>query len=109
MITKAFKLPKCLVLSGPSGCGKSAVGEVLAKMLRSLGLRAAFVDADDFHLPAIKRRTSTQVVPIPEEERTNWLGRIGCATWDWVRINDVTVLACSSLRSWFRQSTLATL
>lgn len=85
------------VVMGVSGCGKTTVGQALA---RELGW--AFVDADDLHPEANVRKMAAGVA-LADEDRWPWLDRI---VEELRRIGaggGHAVLACSALRSSYRE------
>jgi carbohydrate kinase (thermoresistant glucokinase family) len=86
----------CLVLMGVSGCGKTTVGRTLA---RRTGW--PFLDADDLHSAEAVRRM-TEGLPLTDDDRWPWLGRVA----DWIgerhRAGEPAVVACSALKRAYR-------
>ncbi len=78
---------------GVSGVGKSTVGRLLADRLG-----AAFLDADDFHLPdsVAKMRAGT---PLEEADRAPWLARLHDVLAEHAGDHRSAVLACSALKA----------
>ena len=76
---------------GVSGCGKTAVGQILAERLD-----AVFVEGDSLHSPEAVGKMS-QSIPLTEDERVPWLGRIR-VKMNQLRMQSKTgVVACSAL------------
>lgn len=82
-----------LVVMGVSGCGKSHVGAAVA---RQLGL--PLVEGDEFHSEA-NRALMQQGIPLTDENRADWLDRLG----DELRRHPAgAVLTCSALKRSYR-------
>lgn len=96
----ATPAPSVLV-TGVAGAGKSTVGRALAARL---GRR--FVDADDHHPPANRRRMAAGT-PLTEEDRAPWLAALGDVLAAAEESGEPVVLAVSALRRAHR-SRLAT-
>ncbi len=76
-----------IAVTGVSGAGKSVVGLALAERLGW-----PFRDGDDLHSPAAVRKMASGV-PLTDEDRLPWLGRVG----DWLASVPEGVIACSAL------------
>jgi gluconokinase len=85
-----------IILMGAAGAGKSTVGRNLAN---ELGWR--FVDGDDFH-PADNLDKIRRNLPLTDEDRRPWLGRLRAAITEWVTTGTRVVLATSLLKSNYR-------
>ncbi|MFP5271577.1 gluconokinase [Coleofasciculus sp.] len=86
-----------IIVMGVSGSGKSRVGQTLAQRL---GWQ--FRDADDFHTQAAKEKMK-QAIPLNDQDRQPWLEAIRSAMDRWLMADENTVLACSALKSSYRQ------
>ena len=86
-----------IIVMGVSGSGKSRVGQALAQQL---GWQ--FRDADDFHTPAAKEKMK-QAIPLTDQDRQPWLQAMRVAMDQWLMADENTVLACSALKSKYRQ------
>ncbi|MGQ4648036.1 gluconokinase, GntK/IdnK-type [Lyngbya aestuarii] len=87
-----------IILMGVSGSGKSTVGQALATVL---GWN--FCDADQFHSAAAKEKMS-QGIPLNDQDRSPWLESLQSAIDEWLREEKNRVLACSALKSSYRQT-----
>jgi len=85
-----------IVLMGVAGSGKTTVGRLLAE---SLGWQ--FFDADDFHSPANVEKIRTGI-PLTDEDRAPWLEAMRQAIAGWIVSGIQAVLACSALKSTYR-------
>ncbi|MFI8591832.1 gluconokinase [Dietzia maris] len=90
-----------IVVMGVSGAGKSTVARVIADRLG-----APFLDADDVHPPANRRKLSAGQ-PLTDDDRAPWLA----AVRDGMRERDRStgsgpglVVACSALRRAYRDT-----
>lgn len=81
-----------LVVMGVAGSGKSTFGAALAT-----ALGARFLDADDLH-PAANRRKMDAGTPLDDDDRQPWLDAV--AAWIAARqaAGEACVVACSALR-----------
>ena len=77
---------------GVTGCGKTTIG---SKLARSLGV--LFLDADDFHPEANKKKMSSGT-PLDDSDRIPWLEILR----EELRSNRGCVLACSALKQNYR-------
>lgn len=97
----ARRVPCHVVVMGVAGCGKSTVAWELAGRLGWL-----MGDADDFHSPECINKMASGV-PLDDEDRAPWLGRLNF----WQQIHDGhgsnTVLACSALKRRYREKLAA--
>lgn len=82
---------------GVSGSGKSTVGTALAA---SLGWR--FLDADDFHPPANVAKMAAGT-PLTDDDRWPWLDRLVAQMREVLAEGRSAVLACSALKSAYRE------
>jgi gluconokinase len=85
-----------IVLMGVAGSGKTTVGRLLAE---TLGW--PFFDADDFHSPANIEKIR-QGIPLTDEDRAPWLKAMRQAISGWIVSGIHAVLACSALKSTYR-------
>ena len=81
-----------VVVMGVSGSGKSSIGSALAQRLE-----VPFVDADDLHPPANKRKMASGS-PLVDADRWPWLDAVGAA----LAAQPAIVVACSALRLSYR-------
>ena len=86
-----------VVVMGVSGCGKSTVGAALAN-----ALHWPFLDADDFHPPQNVAKMAAGT-PLTDDDRWPWLDRTVEALRDAAATSGNAVLACSALRSSYRE------
>ena len=89
--------PMIVVVMGVSGSGKSTIGKLLAA-----SLNWDFSDADDFHLVANIEKMS-QGIPLTDTDRQPWLEKLQSAIAQWLLQGKNVVLACSALKSSYRQ------
>lgn len=85
-----------LVVMGVSGSGKSTIGAALAQRLGW-----DFIDGDDFHSEANKRKMASGV-PLTDGDRMPWLQSIAGAIRSRVESGTSAVFACSALRQAYR-------
>lgn len=88
--------PLVIVVMGVSGSGKTAVGSRLAA---ALGF--TFHDADDFHPPENVARMRSGL-PLDDEHRGPWLGRLAELVDESIARRQGIVLACSALARRYR-------
>jgi gluconokinase len=88
--------PVVLIVMGVSGCGKSTVGTLVSRQLQW-----EFSDADWLHPPANVDKMH-RGIPLTDEDRLPWLGKI--AAWiDTRRRSDGGgVITCSALKRRYR-------
>ena len=86
-----------VIVMGVSGSGKSTVGKMLASELNW-----AFTDADSFHSPENVEKMS-QGIPLNDADRMPWLLAIQQAIASWLKEDRNAILACSALKSTYRQ------
>jgi gluconokinase len=90
-----------VVLMGVSGSGKTTIGELLAQRTDS-----QFADADDFHSAKNKAKMAAGT-PLTDEDRQPWLTTLHDLMRGWVSEGVQGILACSALRSQYRQTLAA--
>lgn len=85
-----------VVVMGVSGSGKSTFGTALAN-----AMHARFLDADDLHPPANRRKMAAGMA-LDDADRRGWLNAV--AVWMAKRVEDGEpgVVACSALRRRYR-------
>ncbi|HEX5306063.1 MAG TPA: gluconokinase [Dyella sp.] len=85
-----------VVVMGVSGSGKSSFGAALAN-----AMHARFLDADDLHPPANRRKMAAGIA-LGDADRQPWLDAV--AVWMAKRIahGEPAVVACSALRRRYR-------
>jgi gluconokinase len=86
-----------VVVMGVSGSGKSTIGKLLAA-----SLEWEFSDADDFHSTANIAKMSKGIA-LNDEDRMPWLYQLQKAIALWLIEDKNVVLACSALKSSYRQ------
>ena len=86
-----------VIVMGVVGAGKTTIGQLLADQL---GWN--FADADDFHSPANVDKIR-RGIPLTDEDREPWLESLRKAISDWIASGKDAVLACSALKSSYRQ------
>jgi gluconokinase len=86
-----------LIIMGVSGSGKSTVGRAVAARLG-----CGFSDADDFHSAANKAKMAAGI-PLEDADREPWLQALREAIDAWQAAAADCVLACSALKSRYRE------
>ena len=81
---------------GVSGSGKTTLGEMLSK---ETGW--PFLDGDDFH-PAANKAKMAQGIPLDDTDRAPWLATLHAKIADYVNGGNSMILACSALKSNYR-------
>lgn len=86
-----------VVVMGVSGSGKSTIGSMLAS-----ALHAPFVDADELHSEA-NRRKMAEGVALSDADRKPWLLLCNAQLVRWREDGSPGVLACSALKESYRR------
>jgi gluconokinase len=86
-----------ILVTGVSGSGKTTIGKMLAETLHW-----QFSDADDFH-PATNVKKMSHGIPLSDADRWPWLQALQQAISSWLSTDINVVLACSALKSEYRQ------
>lgn len=94
----ATQTPSSVCLLGVSACGKTTIGKQL-----SSSFEAEFLDADDFHSADAKAKMKSGVA-LTDEDRAPWLARVGEAVAQKTRAKSRVVLACSALKTAYRDT-----
>jgi gluconokinase len=87
-----------IILMGVSGAGKTVVGQALAARLGW-----AFEDADNWH-PAANVEKMRRGIALNDEDRKPWLEALNRGIREWVVNGRNTVLACSALKTRYRET-----
>ena len=85
---------RLFILMGVAGCGKSLYGAELADRVN-----AAFIDADEFHLPANIAKMSAGI-PLTDDDRWPWLDAVAAQM---IAPSGIVFTACSALRRSYRE------
>lgn len=85
---------RLFILMGVAGCGKSLYGAELADRVN-----AAFIDADEFHLPANIAKMSAGM-PLTDDDRWPWLDALAAQM---IIPSGIVFTACSALRKSYRE------
>lgn len=87
---------RAVIVMGVSGCGKSTLG---ARLADALG--CPFLEGDAFHsADAVAKMAGGQ--PLTDLDRWPWLDRLGSAAAESIAAHGIAVLACSALRTVYR-------
>jgi gluconokinase len=86
-----------ILIMGVSGAGKTTIGKLLA-----VSLNWEFSDADNFH-PATNIEKMRLVIPLNDADRMLWLEDLQATIKNWLQENRNVVLACSALKTSYRQ------
>jgi gluconokinase len=90
-----------LILYGVSGAGKTTVGHLLSSRLGW-----CFVDSDDYH-SAANRRKMESGTPLTDEDREPWLKVLHMRMQELIKCDGNAVLACSALKQKYRDLLVA--
>jgi len=85
-----------IIIFGVAGAGKTTVGKLLARELRW-----RFIEADDFH-PAANTEKMRNGLPLTDEDRWPWLGRLRQQIERSLSAGENAILACSALKHSYR-------
>jgi len=91
-----MKYPGVIFVMGVSGSGKSTIGKLLAHELH-----LPFYDGDDYH-PEENVSKMRAGIPLNDEDRSSWLGRLHILALDLVD-KDGGIIACSALKESYRK------
>jgi gluconokinase len=86
-----------ILLMGVSGAGKTTIGKLLAA-----SLNWEFHDADNFHTAANIEKMRCGI-PLNEADRMPWLQDLQAHIKTWLQESKNVVLACSALKTNYRQ------
>ena len=86
-----------VVVMGVAGCGKSTLGRALAAKLG-----CAFIEGDEFHPPASRRKMASGV-PLDDADRWPWLDALAAELGRRAQRGESIVLACSALKYVYRE------
>jgi gluconokinase len=85
-----------IIICGVAGAGKTTIGQLLAQELEW-----KFYDADDFHSVANIAKMKSGV-PLTNEDRQPWLGKLRELVQECLIAGKNAVLACSALKKTYR-------
>lgn len=86
-----------VILMGVTGAGKTTVGQALAEELHW-----KFADGDDYH-SAVNIAKMRAGISLTDSDRVPWLASLRTAINGWLAAGESVVLACSALKSAYRQ------
>ena len=86
-----------VVVMGVSGCGKSCVGESIANHVGGY-----LIEGDQYHPPANIEKMSAGI-PLDDDDRADWLTRLGQELVSALESHPYPVLTCSSLKRKYRE------
>lgn len=86
-----------MIVMGVTGAGKTTIGELFAAQLGW-----EFVDADSFH-SALNKEKIHQGIALTDADRAPWLQSMRDAITRWIADKQNVALACSALKSTYRQ------
>jgi gluconokinase len=86
-----------VIVMGVVGSGKTTVGKLLAAQLGW-----EFADADDFH-PQANIEKIRHGISLTDEDREPWLESLHAAIVQWIAQQRSAVLACSALKTSYRE------
>jgi gluconokinase len=86
-----------VIVMGVVGAGKTTVGSLLAAQVGW-----DFADADDYHSPENKEKIR-HGIPLTDGDRGPWLRRLRQEIQNWIASGNNVVLACSALKSGYRE------
>lgn len=89
-----------IILMGVTAAGKTTVGKMLAAQLHW-----RFEDADSYHSVANVEKMRAGI-PLTDEDRAPWLASLHDAIVEWTGARENVVLACSALKSAYRERLL---
>ncbi|HEY9732946.1 MAG TPA: gluconokinase [Drouetiella sp.] len=89
---------RVIIVMGVAGSGKTTIGKLLAQRLQW-----NFVDADDYH-PASNVEKMRAGHALTDADREPWLRNLRGEIEKWIASEQHTVLACSALRSSYRET-----
>lgn len=88
--------PVAIVVMGVSGSGKTTLGQALASEIG-----CPFLEGDELHLPASIEKMSSGI-PLQDEDRWEWLERVGRRVGNDARVSGAAVITCSALKRSYR-------
>jgi gluconokinase len=86
-----------VIVMGVVGSGKTTIGKLLAAQLGW-----EFADADDYH-PQANVEKIRHGISLTDEDREPWLERLHSAIVQWIAQHRSVVLACSALKTSYRE------
>lgn len=89
---------RAIVVMGVTGCGKSTVAAAISERFG-----AQLIEGDDFH-PVANVRKMGAGIPLTDEDRQGWLGRLGQEITDRLASSALVVLTCSALKRRYRDT-----